>query len=519
TWTRTLGITHILTTYSPSSKSMVRLMDQGRLQLVEVFESLNLVVLAVQPAPGPFEVFGDCLCVQGSEAALQAIARLGPERERVILETEDVLLEGGRTDDKGPFEQACSQEAVDPSPIPVGIQVQEQSRSTRGRSYALQAQTKGFLLIRDNFHPGWKAFLDGKPAHIARADFVSMAIALQPGDHRLELRFDPFFAETRTLLTLHNLGYQGLFAPERVAPLGLDPDLLRLEAMEYYGNLSFLKGGIVFADLLSTVSPTYCREIQEPAYGRGLDGLLRLRQDDLFGILNGLDTELWDPLRDATLAAPYSHADLHGKALCKRALQQELGLEIDPARPLLAVVSRLDPQKGLDLVADAWDELMTRPVQLVILGTGQRELMESFAARAASRPGQVALKLGFDDALAHRIYAGSDIFLMPSRYEPCGLGQLIALRYGSVPLVRCTGGLTDTVSDCDAHSKSGNGFCFDDVSPQALLATVDRALTHWQERRCWLRLMRRGMKEDHSWERAANDYLTLYQRLRTRPHE
>ena len=207
TWTRTMGITHILTTYSPSSKSMVRLLDQGRLQLVEVFESLNLVVLAVQPAPGPFEVFGDCLGVDGSEAAMRAIVRLGPERKQVILETEDLLLEGRRTDDKGPFQLACSEEAVNPP----RIKVQEQSRTTRGRSYAVQAQTKGFLLIRDNFHPGWKAFIDGKPAHIARADFVSMAIALKPGEHILELQFDPLGYTIGNWLSLSTMGL-GLFA-------------------------------------------------------------------------------------------------------------------------------------------------------------------------------------------------------------------------------------------------------------------------------------------------------------------
>ena len=327
---------------------------------------------------------------------------------------------------------------------------------------------------------------------------------------RSELAADPFYAAIGTLLTIHNLGYQGLFPAATLTTLGLSAELFTIDGLEYYGQISLLKGGVLCADVLTTVSPTYCREVQRPELGHGFDGILRSRRRDLYGVLNGLDSEQWDPLTDAALPACYSADDLRGKPRCKRALQQELGLEIDPGRPLVAMVTRLDPQKGLDLVAAAWDKLLARPLQLVLLGSGERGLMERFAARGAASGGQAAVRLSFDDALARRIYAGSDLFLMPSRYEPCGLGQLIALRYGSAPLVRRTGGLADTVSDVDRDPRGGNGFSFGKLSETALLAALDRALAHFAERRGWLALVRRGMRADLSWGRSAQHYLELY---------
>jgi starch synthase len=327
---------------------------------------------------------------------------------------------------------------------------------------------------------------------------------------RNELATDPVYAAIGTLLTIHNLGYQGLFPPEAMAALGLPRELFTIDGLEYYGQLSLLKGGVLFADILTTVSPTYCREIQRPALGHGFDGILRGRQQDLYGVLNGLDAEQWNPLTDAALPARYSADDLRGKVRCKRALQQELGLAVDPGRPLLAMVTRIDPQKGLDLVEAGWDKLLSRPLQLVLLGSGERRLMERFAGRGATSGDRAAVRLTFDDALARRIYAGSDLFLMPSRYEPCGLGQLIALRYGSVPLVRRTGGLADTVSDTDHHPRTGNGFSFDKLSEAALLTALDRALGHFAERRGWLQLVKRGMRADLSWGPSAQHYLELY---------
>ena len=331
---------------------------------------------------------------------------------------------------------------------------------------------------------------------------------------RNELAADPFYAGIGTLLTIHNLGYQGLFPAASMGTLGLAAELFRIDGLEYYGQLSFLKGGVIFADVLNTVSPTYCREIQQPELGHGFDGILRSRTQDLYGVLNGLDAAMWDPAGDAALTAHYDAADLRGKNRCKRALQRELGLEINAALPVVAMVTRLDPQKGLDLVEAAWDKLLARPLQLVLLGSGERGLMERFAARGETSAGRAAVRLTFDDGLARRIYAGSDLFLMPSRYEPCGLGQLIALRYGSVPLVRRTGGLADTVSDVDRDPASGNGFCFDALDTESLLGAVDRALGHFAEQRGWRQLVRRGMRADLSWQCSADRYLELYAKSR-----
>ncbi len=333
---------------------------------------------------------------------------------------------------------------------------------------------------------------------------------------RNELAADPFYAEIGTLLTIHNLGYQGLFPARELGTLGLPAHLFGLDGVEYYGQLSLLKGGLLFADILTTVSPTYCREIQKAEQGHGFDGILRKRRRDLYGILNGLDPAQWDPFDDPALPAGYSADDLRGKARCKQLLQQELGLEVDAERPLVAIVSRLDPQKGLDLVEAAWDKLLARPLQLALLGNGERGLTDRFAARGAASAGQAAVRLHFDDGLARRIYAGSDLFLMPSRYEPCGLGQLIALRYGSVPLVRSTGGLADTVTDIDRDPRHGNGFSFGKPSEAALLAALDRALKRFRERRDWLQLVRRGMRADLSWRPAAQRYLELYTKAKER---
>lgn len=330
---------------------------------------------------------------------------------------------------------------------------------------------------------------------------------------RTELRDDPFYAAIGTLMTIHNLGYQGLFPYRALADQGLDPALASVEAMEYYGNISFLKGGLFFCDRINTVSETYCREIQTPAMGIGFDGILRRRRDALCGILNGLDLKQWNPAEDSALAAPYSAADLSGKGANKRALQKELGLTVDPAVPIVAMVTRLDTQKGLDLVEEAWEGLQQRKIQFVLLGTGERQHMERFARLRGRHPDRVSINLSFDEAFSRRIYAGSDLFLMPSRYEPCGLGQLIALRYGALPVVRRTGGLADTVTDPEADPKRGNGFVFDEPSSEALLGAVDRALDLYPDRRAWLRLVRQAMTRDFSWDRSAERYLEIYRMI------
>jgi len=327
-------------------------------------------------------------------------------------------------------------------------------------------------------------------------------------------RKDPLFAATGSLLTIHNLGYQGVFPAKVLGTLGLDPHLLTPTALEYWGQLSFLKGGVVFADRVNTVSETYCRETLTPAYGFGFDGILRARGGAFSGILNGLDERQWNPATDAALAHTYSSDNLTGKAACKRALQEELGLTVDPDLPLLAMVTRLDTQKGLDLVEAAWERLLARKLQLVLLGTGEEKHMRFFADIQGCQPEQVAIRLTFDDALSRRIYAGSDLFLMPSHYEPCGLGQLIALRYGCIPVVRRTGGLADTVTDPAEDAATANGFTFGEPSPLSLLVAVDRALGLYLQPQRWLAMVRRGMRQDFSWNRSAQRYLELYRQAK-----
>lgn len=327
--------------------------------------------------------------------------------------------------------------------------------------------------------------------------------------HRLLWR-DPLFASSGSLFTIHNLGYQGVFPLDTARFLDLDPALLSVEGLEYHGQLSLLKGGIGFADQINTVSPTYCREIQTPQQGMGLDGLLRARGDRLHGILNGLDDQLWTPAGDRALASVYSPQALAGKAACKTALQQELGLQLAPQTPLVAMVTRLDSQKGIELVLESWDRIMARNLQLVILGTGNPDFERRLTAAARYYPQQVSVLLRFDDDLSRRIYAGSDLFLMPSRYEPCGLGQLIALRYGAVPLVHATGGLADTVVDPQDAVDRANGFIFREYRHSSLLDGLDRALTAFAETNSWQQLMRRGMTQDFTWSRAAGEYVDLY---------
>lgn len=327
---------------------------------------------------------------------------------------------------------------------------------------------------------------------------------------RSERMNDPFYAHTATVMTIHNLGYQGLFAAETLTELQLDPGLFQMEGLEYYGQLSFLKGGLFFADWLTTVSPTYCQEIQTPEFGHGFDGILLKRRKELVGILNGIDTEQWNPEQDPALSKTYSATKPAAKMQNKAALQKRLGLARDSHLPIVAMVTRLATQKGLDILEAAWPQLIRRPLQFVILGDGE-EQHKAFFRRLQDRQRElVSITLSFDDALARQIYAGSDLFLMPSHYEPCGLGQLIALRYGAIPLVRRTGGLADTVVDADTNPQ-GNGFVFKAPTAKALLRTLDRALKRYQDHDDWARLVARALHGDFSWDQSARRYLEIYQ--------
>jgi len=323
---------------------------------------------------------------------------------------------------------------------------------------------------------------------------------------------DPALAGVKTVFTIHNLAYQGVFPKSVVPVLGLPWDVFRYEAMEFFDQLSFMKAGLVFADALTTVSPTYAKEILTPDFGANLDPVLRQRANVLMGILNGVDTHEWDPARDPFLPAHYDAKDLSGKAVCKEALQRELALPVRPGVPLVAMIGRLAEQKGIDLVAAALPQLLAMDLQIALLGSGQPEYEQAFARAARERPDRLAARIGFDEGLAHRIEAGADLFLMPSRFEPCGLNQMYSLRYGTVPVVRTVGGLEDTVEDFDGWQR-GTGFKFREYSPQGFLVAVRRALDVFRDRRAWRGLVLRGTAQDNSWERSAGSYEALYRRL------
>ncbi|MEK7765254.1 MAG: glycogen synthase GlgA, partial [bacterium] len=315
--------------------------------------------------------------------------------------------------------------------------------------------------------------VDFKPDVIHCHDWQS---ALIPTYLKTLYANDAFFGRTGTIFTIHNIAYQGLFHPEALYLAGLGWTEFTPDRLEFYGQVNFLKGGLLDADLINTVSPTYAREIQSgPDFGRGLEGLLRARAADVFGVLNGLDGDEWDPEDDQFLPATFSAKVRKGKAVCKARLQAETGLAADSAIPLIGIVSRLDPQKGLDLILSALDEILAT-AQLIILGSGDRPIQEALASAAGRHAGRFAYHQGFDNSLAHRIYAGSDLFLMPSRFEPCGLGQLIAMRYGTVPVVTRTGGLADTVQAFDAKAGSGTGFVCAAQTVEAVLAGVREAV-------------------------------------------
>ncbi len=316
-----------------------------------------------------------------------------------------------------------------------------------------------------------------------------------------------------TVFTIHNLAYQGLFPPGTLATLGLSPSLWSPEALEFYGQLSFIKGGLVFADMLSTVSPTYAREIQLPDFGFGLDGLLRHRTSQLVGILNGIDDREWDPARDPHLAHTYDVDHLQNKSVNKRALQEAYGLTVNTGIPLIGMVGRLVQQKGIDLVLDALPHLFRQPIQLLVLGSGEARYEDALRRAAARYPGRMAAFVGYDEPTAHQIEAGSDIFLMPSRFEPCGLNQLYSLRYGTLPVVRRVGGLADTVVDAspvNLHAGTATGVVFDGDSVESLATAVSRALALYADSGIWQAITARGMRQDFSWRPSAQSYIDLY---------
>jgi starch synthase len=320
---------------------------------------------------------------------------------------------------------------------------------------------------------------------------------------------------TPAVFTIHNIAYQGTFAAAWMPVLGLGWELFRVDALEFWGRISFLKAGIMFSRVVTTVSPRYAQEIQTPAFGFGFDGILRHRASDLVGILNGIDYDQWDSERDVHLPEPFSASNLMGKAAAKRVVLEAYGIPVSDftmARPLVAMISRLVDQKGFDLVAGLAETLPQLDATFVLLGTGERHYEQLFRGLAARYPERIGARIGFDEGLAHRIEGGADLFLMPSRFEPCGLNQMYSLRYGTVPLVRETGGLADTVRNYDPRTGDGTGFTFVEYSTSALLGTLRWALDIYRDRGTWRRIQAAGMREDNSWDASARRYVQAYER-------
>lgn len=338
--------------------------------------------------------------------------------------------------------------------------------------------------------------------------------ALLPVYLRVLYYFDPVLRNLGTVLTIHNAGYQGLFPPPTVERLLFPWDIYTMDRVEYYDQFNFLKGGIVYADRVTTVSPRYAQEIQTPEFGEGLEGVLQKRGTDLTGILNGVDYSDWNPATDGNIAAHYTPANLAGKADCRRDLLHAFGAGVvRDSTAVLGMVSRLTTQKGIDLLEEISDDLMGEDVVLCALGTGELYYENLLRSMAARFPGRALVKIQYDEALAHKVEAGADIFLMPSRYEPCGLSQFHNMRYGTVPVVRATGGLEDTVAEWDAAASSGTGFKFQGYRPEDFLAAIQRALSVFQDKSAWQTLMRNGMAQDYSWPRSAAEYLGVYERV------
>jgi len=354
--------------------------------------------------------------------------------------------------------------------------------------------------------------------HVWPADVIhcqDWQTALVPVLLRTSYSDDPLVKDIPVVFSIHNMGYHGQFAREVLERVGLPPVLFHPAGIEFYGNVNLLKGGLVFSDYLTTVSRRYAQEIQTREYGYGLDGVVRARSDRLVGILNGVDYTAWNPATDKLIAANYSAKDLSGKQVCKQDLLEVFGLPHDLLeRPVIGIVSRFADQKGFDLIAEKAHELMREDLVLVVLGTGERKYEDLFKALAVAYPGRVGVKIAYDNALAHKVEAGVDMFLMPSRYEPSGLNQMYSLKYGTVPIVRATGGLDDSIEPFDVEHGTGTGFKFKEYTGEALLFAVRQAQHHYMDERIWKRIQLNGMAKDFSWKTPAAEYAKLYQAAR-----
>ncbi|KAF0132801.1 MAG: glgA [Candidatus Saganbacteria bacterium] len=318
--------------------------------------------------------------------------------------------------------------------------------------------------------------------------------------------------KTALVYSVHNLGYLGIFPKEQILQTGFDWNMFTPDALEFYDNLALAKAGFVFADVICTVSETYAKEIQTKEFGHGLDGLLRSRKDNLFGILNGIDYDVWDPEHDKQIVKNYNSSEINLKYANKKALQKANGLPQKQSIPLIGMITRLADQKGFDILSEALDNIMNLKCQLVVLGTGDQKYHSLLQEAKKKHPNNIGINLGFDSALAQLIYAGSDMFLMPSRYEPCGLGQLISFKYGAIPIVRKTGGLADTVHDYNPTTGKGDGFVFEEYSSDKLLDAVKRAIEMYENKKEWASIVKKVMCYDYSWKQSAAKYIDLYRK-------
>jgi len=324
---------------------------------------------------------------------------------------------------------------------------------------------------------------------------------------------DDFFKDTKTVFTVHNLAYTGSFDENQWAKTGLDKSLFSIDGLEYYGRFSLLKGGLVFSDAITAVSPTYAKEIQTKEFGCGMEGILKSRVDSLYGVLNGIDYDIWDPSTDRVIYKNYSAADVESKYINKEMLLKELGLQTSIDSPLIGTVGRLAEQKGYDILADIVDTLCEMDIGFILLGSGEQRYQRIFEKVAKKHPSNTSVNLIFDADLAQKIYAACDIFLMPSRYEPCGLGQLISFKYLTVPVVRKTGGLADTVIEYSHETGEGNGFLFNDCKPEHLLSAIRKAVSVYKDKPSWLKLIRKIATYDFSWDESARKYLEIYDKI------
>ncbi len=351
--------------------------------------------------------------------------------------------------------------------------------------------------------------------HVWPADIIhchDWQAALVPVLLRSSYGDDPLVRDIPVVFTIHNMGYHGLFKPDALDRAGIPLPLYNPGALEFFGNVNFLKGGLVFSDYLTTVSRRYAQEIQTAEYGYGLDGVVRSRADRMVGIINGVDYSTWSPDKDKLIPMKYSAKDMSGKQVCKQVLLESFGIPPEnSSRPVIGIVSRFADQKGFDLIAETAYELMKEELTLIVLGTGERKYEELFQALANSFPGRAAVKIAYDNEIAHKIEAGADMFLMPSRYEPCGLNQIYSLKYGTVPIVRATGGLDDTVEPFDLEHGTGTGFKFAEYSGGAMLYAIRQALHHCTDERIWRRIQLNGMAKDFSWKGSAAEYAKVYQ--------